>query len=312
MVAHTCNSIHVYEFSWTIENFTTIPQRITGPSFFPIPYRSEPFRFRISNSNILVSIPIFPHFSTMYQSHIETNVYLDVKYNTFLCDVSLTNANDEILKTSKLQSNSRNRNFNKPVMIFDFYKKTGGLEFLNLPGDKLILKARFSLSSYDVGHKELSKDLKTMFGSGLGHDMTFYLGGKTIPSHTAILCNRSPVFAKMFQHDMLENTSKNVVIKNIAFTIFNAFLIFLYTGEMEDKGCEAAISLYFVADKYEVASLRKECSRILANNITVASVCRVLSLADLHGDTDLKETAKTFLRKNFTRVVETSGTNCRC
>lgn len=60
-----------------------------------------------------------------------------------------------------------------------------------------------------------------------------------------------------------------------------------------------------MADKYEVESLLGECSRILTEKLSIASVSTVLKLADMHNDVHLKETAKIFFRSNFVRVVET-------
>lgn len=309
VVAITCNPIHVCEFSWTIENISRIPLKVNGPSFSPIPNRLEKFRFQL--------------LCNVSETEISVRVYLiigveDYTFN-FLCDVKLCNADDAILNTAKCQSGTVKEEFNSEVTNASWNKTPEELEFVYLPKDKMVLKAKFSISGYDiipvicsstithsrVSHGELSKDLKTMFKCGYAHDVAFSVRGEKIRAHKAVLRSRSPRFAKMFESDIPEKRT----VKVIEFTDvsdFSALLLFLYTGEIENTYWESVVSLYHVADEYEVASLRNECSRILADSLTIASVCRILDVADYLKDAELKETAKIFLRKHFSRVVVTS------
>lgn len=311
-VARTCNPISVHEYSWTVENVSRIPEKLSGPNFSPFPRREEIIRFELS--------------SVEYDKQISVYVKLIIFFKSFtfnlICDLTICNATGKILATHRIKSLTVKEYYGQRVTFFDLVRKPGELELLDLPEDKLILKAKFSFSAYDTAavstycaptitnpplcHVELSKDLKSMLENGVAHDVTFSLGGKTIPAHTAILCCRSPVFAKMFQHDMLEKRSKSVVIKDIDLETFHIFLRFLYSGEVEEKDWKAVVKLYSVADTYEVMSLRRECSQILAEKLSIASVSIVLQLADLHCDAELKEASKIYLRSNFTQVVQTS------
>lgn len=311
-VARTCNPIHVHEFSWTIDNFISITKLLNGPSFSPIPNCSVKFRF---------------DFDTALDKaqQVSVNVYLTIdnkNYTSFslFCDLTMCHGNDTIVKTSKIPFQTVNNGYYMRVIEINLMKKRGEFDSLDLHEDKFILKAKYSLSGFNivnsmftttitnfpVGYKELSKDFKNMFENGFAYDVKFSLDGKTIPAHTSVLCSRSPVFAKMFQHDMLEKNSKKFVIKDINFAIFNTFLLFLYTGEVEAKDWQTVIVLYSIADKYEVMSLRNECSRMMAGSLSVDSVSIVLKLAFLHGDEELKEKAKICVCNNFTRVVQTT------
>lgn len=238
-ISHTCNPVHVHAFSWTIENVSRITEPLTGPSFSPIPNCSDVFRFDLSIDYTFVSD--YP---------LKLFLYIQAKDRTFnfSCDVSLCDGNDKIMTCDKIQLKKlvKNASWGNKVLFTYLKKTTEESEFFDLPDDKLIVKARFSLSGYDtnsdissskvtpsrVRHEELSKDLKTMFESGFAHDVTFSVGEKTIPAHRAIVCSRSPVFAKMLEHDMLGKKSNNIVIKDADFAVFNYFMIFLYTGSL--------------------------------------------------------------------------------
>lgn len=63
----------------------------------------------------------------------------------------------------------------------------------------------------------------------------------------------------------------------------------------EDLSLEDACKLYKAADKYDVASLRTWCVGLLAASLCVASVGKVLVLADAHQDHILRMAVDNFI-----------------
>lgn len=105
---------------------------------------------------------------------------------------------------------------------------------------------------------------------------------------------------------MQERRSNSIKIEDIEFHVFDCFIMYLYTGELEDKTWDVVLSLYSVADKYEVKSLHSSCSRILASGLSVQSACHVLLISVLHNDGELKKAANNFISLHFNQVAKRS------
>ncbi|KAG8176953.1 hypothetical protein JTE90_015419 [Oedothorax gibbosus] len=283
-VAHTPNPVQAHTFLWTIENFAKITDSLVGPSFELFPSGLKRFKFDLNVQQ--------------YDQNFTNNYTLEVNLNI---------QDEDQMEARKTAQKSE---------FFAFHEDN---KLIDLCDDKLILKATFSASGHDTGsslssstvtksqlsHVELVKNFKTMFESGPAHDLTFSVGEGSIPVHKAIVCRRSPVFCKMLEHDMVEKLSTNIAIEDAEYSTFNNFLLFLYTGEIAEKDWESVLGIYSLAEKYQVDSLRKECSAILSGSLAVSSICRILVLADLHDDLDLMDASKVFFRDNFSRVIQT-------
>ncbi|GBN92529.1 Speckle-type POZ protein [Araneus ventricosus] len=134
----------------------------------------------------------------------------------------------------------------------------------------------------------LIDDLKSMYTDGIFSDTTLHTSSQTFPVHRGILSARSPVFSRMFSHDMKEKNSGHVHITDLENDTVHRMLLFIYTDFLEDLQFESASKLYVAADKYEILSLKSRCSSFLKDNICPTKACDVLILADLHQDEDLK------------------------
>ncbi|KAG8176950.1 hypothetical protein JTE90_015416 [Oedothorax gibbosus] len=340
-VAHASNPVQAHTFLWTIENFAKITDSFWGPSFNLISKGLNRFRFDLSvqeydqnftNYTLEVNLSIQDEDKMVNQTRSSYGTSVpSTGYQTFNleCDVILCTMNGINITSAKtvFAKVSKNTSLKRRVLFTFFRKMAQKSEFfafrednklIDLCDDKLILKATFSVSGHDTGssisssaltnsqlsHVELVKNLKTMFESGPAHDLTFSVGGRSIPVHKAVVCRRSPVFGKMLEHDMVEKRSTNIAIEDAEFSTFNNFLLFLYTGEIAEKDWESVLGIYSLADKYQVDSLRKECSSILSGGLAVSSFCRILVIADLHNDLDLMDASKVFFRGNFSQVIQ--------
>ncbi|XP_042910430.1 TD and POZ domain-containing protein 2 [Parasteatoda tepidariorum] len=160
---------------------------------------------------------------------------------------------------------------------------------------------------------ELIQDLRSIYTSGEMCDLEIRIGENILRAHKFMLCSRSPVFKKMLEHDCLESSSNSITITDCSEIPFKKFLMYLYTGEIEDLSMDTVVPLYSLGDKYDVPALQYACSDILQNKLSesvddVANiVCDVLQLAELHNDIKLKDLAVSFIVKHFSVVSNTQG-----
>lgn len=330
----TFNSLHEYPFSWTIDNFTKTPTVFQGPSFCPISEMTDEFCFEME----FVEQPPSQAFrqpseggKSYLRIFLRKLTAITVAFNVE-CNFTLQNTKKEIL--IRLQSGLKAAEARTHLVDVDWNgyaksqiskvcaKKEGsanGYVYFLLVKDTLVMEGKLILTGFlnsitsslfvvpsSKDREDLFKDFQTMYRSGLESDITINIGEKKLFANKGILCCRSPVFRKMFDHSMKERRSNIVDIEDIEFHVFDCFIMYLYTGEIEDKARDTVLSLYSVADKYEVKSLHSSCSRILASGLSVESVCSVLLLSVLHNDEELKTSAINFISWHFNQVADTS------
>ncbi|GFY38474.1 hypothetical protein TNIN_20521 [Trichonephila inaurata madagascariensis] len=169
---------------------------------------------------------------------------------------------------------------------------------------------------------DLKEDFKCLYVEGNFSDVKLCTKTKTFHAHKAILSARSSVFLAMLRTDMKEKIQACVDIPDLEDDTVHQMLLYMYTNALEGLGWERSLNLYAAADKYEIVSLKSKCSSFLKSNMCPYNVCDVLVLADMHGDSDLKETAqnytikheqevytsdkwKVFTKNNYTLAMET-------
>ncbi|KFM75739.1 Speckle-type POZ protein, partial [Stegodyphus mimosarum] len=149
-----------------------------------------------------------------------------------------------------------------------------------------IMESSYAYVSSIICHS-LNNDFRNLYKTGMLSDINIIIGSKTLPAHKCVLCGRSSVFSRMFETDMIESERNDVEISDIDPQVMDEFLLFIYTGNLENSSDETAEQLYVAADKYNVPALKKKCSCFLISNLSVGNVCRILQLASLHSDDDL-------------------------
>ncbi|KAG8181157.1 hypothetical protein JTE90_024453 [Oedothorax gibbosus] len=338
-IMHTSNPGYEYSFCWTIDDFHKMPSFVVqGPAFSPIPGCSDQFCFqvefrpgqRIPPTFVIYVAPTTPNtnvYSNFYLRLLDltSNVHHRTVHGTVtlqntkgtLCDITF---NDRIIieKFTELMTYDICNDINSDEVDAMIILSLSGLADgkLTLHGSLrftgfLVTSSIYSISvpkpSEELG--ELANDFKSLYESGSGSDVTFTVGDQVLPAHKLVLGARSEVFAKMFEHRMLESNTNNVIIDDIDPDAFNKFLLFLYTGALEGSDdCESHLDLdvYAVAHRYQVKSLQKMCVGLLGNSLTSDSLCESLVLADLCNDEEFKGMVKFLLRKNFFDVVSTA------
>ncbi|GIX98059.1 TD and POZ domain-containing protein 2 [Caerostris darwini] len=157
--------------------------------------------------------------------------------------------------------------------------------------------------------KNLSRDLKTLYQNALNSDVTLFVKSDPLRAHKAILSARSPVFNKIFHHDMQESERNTVDIADVPMDTLRKLVEYLYTGVVEDVsiGFQDLCDLYYAADKYEVTDLRNKCGNTLLSSVAADTAMQILQLADSHSDQDLKSGALEFIRLNLESVTSTDA-----
>jgi BTB/POZ domain len=137
-------------------------------------------------------------------------------------------------------------------------------------------------------------------------DVTLQCQDKEFKAHKLVLAAASPVFNAMFKEGTKEQRDSHVNIEDVNSDIFDVFLRFLYSGEV-DHLAEMCFDLFAAADKYDVQPLRDICIRHMAENITVDNAVDFLALAERHTIEPTKSLALKFIQVNFADVPPIRG-----
>ncbi len=127
-------------------------------------------------------------------------------------------------------------------------------------------------------------------------------------AHKAILAVRSPVFAKMFLHNMQESVSNAVNLPDIEPSVLKELLIYIYTTESPNIK-EHGTSLLYQAEKYQLGHLKILCERRLSYDLQIDNVARALILADACNAEKLKQNALLYISEHGDEVKRTEDWN---
>ncbi|GFT30598.1 speckle-type POZ protein B [Nephila pilipes] len=154
---------------------------------------------------------------------------------------------------------------------------------------------------------DLKENLKSLHADQLLSDTKLKTKTNMFPAHKCILSVRSPVFKAMFTSDVREKIDDCVYIDDLDDDSVIRMLNYIYTGELEDLQWESARELYAAADKYEILSLKEECSSFLKTHLSPNNACEALILADMHSDNDLKRMVQYFILRHGTLVMNSNA-----
>ncbi len=127
--------------------------------------------------------------------------------------------------------------------------------------------------------------------------MTFY-------AHRSILSVRSPVFAAMFSHSMLEDQNSTIEITDLQPETVRALLEYIYTSNVEEIDEHNAVEIFKAADKYELELLKQKAELIMMNSLSVSNCTMLYIVADLHNANELKKRVLNFIMRNILEVTE--------
>ncbi|XP_049815832.1 BTB/POZ domain-containing protein 6-B-like [Schistocerca nitens] len=150
----------------------------------------------------------------------------------------------------------------------------------------------------------LRDDLGALLSSGVAADVTIMAGSVWLPAHRVIMAARSPVFAAMFRHDLLEASNNSVSITDINQEVMRQMLHFMYTDEAPLLECFGA-ELLAAADKYNVPRLKQQCEQQLIQDLCMENAADCAVLAMVYSCEKLKAAAISFISSHCKEVMAT-------
>lgn len=129
-------------------------------------------------------------------------------------------------------------------------------------------------------------------------DVTLQCQGDTTErsflAHRAFLSARSTVFAGMLKNTTSEEArTGKVKVKMAKPETLEAFLTWIYASKLPSLDIDEASDLLYMADYYDVCSLKKVCKEFVLDNLSEDTLVHVVVMAHLLKDDDMKTTAIT-------------------
>ena len=314
------------QFTWVIDNFLDRPEKhqelIQSPQFFV----EKP-----GGKTIEWYLCLYPKSYYYSEDNVAVHFYNAKKIPVkFSHEVSILDSSQRKRYVNKIVQADRTK---EPISIDT---KTGVYKWLSrhnlkqdaatlLPGGQMTVY--YELTIHNEASKVSSrreedidlcskakrfKEVGESFGKLLDDkdltDMTIKCGAQDFPCHSLVLSARSPVFKAMFQANMKERESREVIIEDIEPAVFAEMLHFIYTGETKDNALEkTSVELLAAADKYELNSLKQACEDNLCSGLTKSNAVQYLILGDFYKSLKLREKALKKVATNMTSIVKTEA-----
>ena len=150
--------------------------------------------------------------------------------------------------------------------------------------------------------------MKLAFDDSDTADVRFLVDNKKIHAHKAVLRIRCEHFRSMFQGHWEEGSvdSGCVEIKFFSYPVYRAFLLYLYTDQV-DLPPEDAIGLLDLANSYCEQQLKRRCERIIRQGITVDNVAMLYATAIKYQARELEDFCFRFSLNHMTSVTQTEA-----
>jgi len=117
----------------------------------------------------------------------------------------------------------------------------------------------------------LAESVSRAFNDANTGDVCFQVDGHSIWAHRAILRIRCQYFCSMFQQPWTEADQKVVEVTQFSFPVYNSFLKYLYTDEV-DLPANEALGLLELANAYCELELKSRCENLIRQSATVENV----------------------------------------
>ncbi|XP_005095208.2 RCC1 and BTB domain-containing protein 1 [Aplysia californica] len=137
-------------------------------------------------------------------------------------------------------------------------------------------------------------------------DLKFVVEGKEIHVHKAILKLRCEHFRSMFQSCWDEDSKESIEISQYGYSVYHAFLRYLYTDEV-DLQPDEAIGLLDLSNAYCESQLKLKCEAIIRQGIGVDNVAMLYAAAIKFGAQQLEEFCFRFCLAHMTAVTQTEA-----
>ena len=135
-------------------------------------------------------------------------------------------------------------------------------------------------------------------------DVSLVVGANKIETHKIVLAANSAYFYTMFTGDLLESSSKKVVLKEVDYEALKQLVDYCYTSVINFNTSNVE-SLLKTAHLLQFNTIVKGCCVFMTSHLHPSNCLGISSFAELHGCTSLRDTALAFATKHFKEVAKT-------
>jgi hypothetical protein len=135
-------------------------------------------------------------------------------------------------------------------------------------------------------------------------DVSLVVGSNEIQTHRVVLAANSAYFYTMFTGDLLESSSRKVVLKEVDYGALKLLIDYCYTSVI-DFNTSNVESLLKTAHLLQFNTIVKACSVFMTSQLHPSNCLGISSFAELHGCTTLRDKALAFATKHFKEVAKT-------
>ncbi|GFQ93945.1 speckle-type POZ protein [Trichonephila clavata] len=147
--------------------------------------------------------------------------------------------------------------------------------------------------------KNLAADIKNTPDDLWKEKVYLCVGDDIVVVNKAVLCSRSPVFARMLESDMREKKENSIKIDDVNIEVIRGLVSFLYSGIVPVMDIDSLLNLYYIGSKYDITELSHECRHLLVSKFNTENVCKTLKLSLIYNDDYLKLSAMLFYGIEF-------------
>jgi len=152
----------------------------------------------------------------------------------------------------------------------------------------------------------LSTDWSRYFNNEQLSDVTLIVADCRFHAHRVVLAARCNYFRCMFEIGMREASQAEIEVPDVEVDVFRKLLEHLYT-DTNDIPKDIALRLFSAADRFGVDRLRQLCVARVESVMDVETVSKILTVADQHNASHLKDDCVQFIVNHFAEVHNTEG-----
>ena len=167
------------------------------------------------------------------------------------------------------------------------------------------LEPRYNAYTEDQMAKHaIAQGFASLFEKQKGCDFNLVAKGEIkIPCHRTVLIARSDYFETMLDHPTLEKKNNEVILNDIDADVLRETLRFIYTDEVPQMA-KFHYDLLVVADRLILPKLKMMCEDFLLKNLSMTTVGRTLTYADMAQTKKLREAALDFAADHSQELVK--------
>lgn len=124
-------------------------------------------------------------------------------------------------------------------------------------------------------------------------DVIFAVGGEKFYAHKILLAKKSPVFAALFdQQIIIQNINRVIYVDDTESEVFKVLLHYIYTDKNDYINNDIiAQKLFIVALKYKITELTDICEKKLCDSLSINNAVEILNFTDKYNAQLLKNAA---------------------